>query len=54
MNLLGRSPGVRQIRAQRIDFVQNETIPAQTDGDSAGFAPLWVSDAPASIQIVTG
>jgi diacylglycerol kinase (ATP) len=54
MNLLGHAPGVRHIRARRIDFLQNEDIPAQTDGDSAGRAPLWVSDAPGPIQVVTG
>jgi diacylglycerol kinase (ATP) len=54
LNLLGRAPGVRHIRARRIDFLQNETVPAQTDGDSAGFAPLWVSDAPGPIQVVMG
>jgi diacylglycerol kinase family enzyme len=54
LNLLGRAPGVRHIRARRIDFMQNEAVPAQTDGDSAGFAPLWVSDAAGAIQVVTG
>jgi diacylglycerol kinase (ATP) len=53
-HLLGRAPGVRHIRAQRIDFLQNEAVPAQTDGDSAGYAPLWVSDAPGPIQVVVG
>jgi diacylglycerol kinase (ATP) len=54
LNLLGQAPGVRHIRARRIDFLQNEAVPAQTDGDSAGFAPLWVSDAPGPIQVVMG
>jgi diacylglycerol kinase (ATP) len=54
LNLLGRAPGVRHVRAKRIDFMQNNAVPAQTDGDSAGFAPLWVSDAPGPIQIVMG
>lgn len=54
LNLLGRAPGVRHIRARRIDFIQNDAVPAQTDGDSAGFAPLWVSDAAGSIQVITG
>jgi diacylglycerol kinase (ATP) len=54
LNLLGRAPGVRQVRARRIDFLRSEAVPAQTDGDSAGFAPLWVSDAPAPIQVVVG
>ncbi len=54
LNLLGRAPGVRHLRAGRIDFMQNESVPAQTDGDSAGLAPLWVSDAPAPIHVVVG
>lgn len=54
LNLLGRAPGVRHIRARRIDFLQNQAVPAQTDGDSAGFAPLWVGDAPHPIQVVMG
>jgi diacylglycerol kinase (ATP) len=54
LHLLGRAPGVRHIRAQRIDFMQNEAVPAQADGDSAGFAPLWVGDAPGPIQVVVG
>jgi diacylglycerol kinase family enzyme len=53
-NLLGRAPGVRHVRAQRIDFLQNEHVPAQTDGDSAGYAPLWVGDAPGPIRVVVG
>jgi YegS/Rv2252/BmrU family lipid kinase len=54
MNLLGRAPGVRHVRAQRIDFLQNEAVPAQTDGDMAGCAPLWVSNAPGPIHVVVG
>ena len=54
LNLLGHAPGVRHIRARRIEFLQNEAIPAQTDGDKAGCAPLWVSDAPGPIGIVVG
>ncbi len=54
LNLLGRAPGVRHIRARRIDFMQNENVPAQTDGDSAGFAPLSVTDAPGPIHVIVG
>jgi diacylglycerol kinase (ATP) len=54
LNLLGHAPGVRHLRARRIDFLQNETVPAQTDGDEAGHAPLWVCDAPNPIQVVVG
>src|ERR1700761_25747 len=54
LNMLGRAPGVRHIRARRIDFLQNAAVPAQTDGDCAGYAPLWVSDAPGPIQVVMG
>ena len=54
LNMIGRAPGVRHIRARRIDFMQNTVVPAQTDGDRAGNAPLWVSDAPGPIQVVMG
>ncbi len=54
LNLLGQAPGVRHIRANRIDFLQNDIVPAQSDGDSAGNAPLWVGDAPAPLQVVVG
>lgn len=53
-NLLVGAAGVRHIRARRIDFLQNFAIPAQTDGDRAGFAPWWVCDAQWPIQVVTG
>jgi diacylglycerol kinase (ATP) len=36
LNLLGHAPGVRRIRANRVDFIGNEPVPAQTDGDPAG------------------
>jgi diacylglycerol kinase (ATP) len=54
LNLLGRAPGVRHVRARRINFLQNETVPAQTDGDAAGAAPLWVGDASGPLQVVMG
>jgi diacylglycerol kinase family enzyme len=54
LNLLGQAPGVRHIRARRIDFLHNQAVPAQTDGDAAGYAPLWVGDAPGPIQVVVG
>ena len=54
LNLLGHAPGVRHIRAHRIEFLQNEAVLAQTDGDSAGCAPYWISDAPCPIQVVMG
>jgi len=53
-NLLGRAPGVRHIRARRIDFIGNESTPAQADGDAAGKTPLSITDAPAAIPIVVG
>jgi diacylglycerol kinase (ATP) len=54
LNLLGRTSGVRHVRATRIEFVQNTAVPAQTDGDHAGYAPLSVCDAAAPIQVVIG
>ena len=54
MNLLGRAPGVRRIRADRIEFIGNQPGPAHTDGDPAGCAILAVRDAPEPIPVVTG
>jgi diacylglycerol kinase (ATP) len=53
-DLLGRAPGVRQIRAARVDVIGNVAIPAQADGDPAGYAPLSVVDAPGPIEVVIG
>jgi diacylglycerol kinase (ATP) len=54
LGLLGVAPGVRHVRARRIDFIGNETVPAQTDGDAAGWTPITVTDAPAAIPVVVG
>ncbi len=54
LNLLGRSPGVRQVRARRVDVVGNAAIPVQADGNSAGYAPLSVEAAPGPIEVVVG
>jgi diacylglycerol kinase family enzyme len=54
LDLLGRAPGVRQVRARRIDFIGNKVLPAQADGDAAGYTPLCVTDAPVPIQVVVG
>jgi diacylglycerol kinase (ATP) len=53
-NLLGHAPGVRRIRANRVDFMNNEPVAAQTDGDPAGFGVISVTNAPAPIRIVVG
>ncbi len=52
LDLLGRAPGVRHVRALRIDFIGNTALPVQADGDAAGYTPLCVTDAPAPIQVV--
>jgi diacylglycerol kinase family enzyme len=54
LNLLGHAPGVRRIRANRVDFMGNEPVPAQTDGDPAGCAVLSVTNAASPIQVVVG
>ena len=54
LNLLGRAPGVRRIRANRIEFIGNEPVPAQTDGDPMGCAVTSVTNARAPIQVVVG
>lgn len=52
VNMLGRAPGVTHVRARRVEFVGNETVPAQADGDTAGFTPLSVVDADGPIEVV--
>ena len=51
-NVLSRARGVTHIRAGRIDFLGNDPVPVQTDGDGGGFTPLSIRDAPTPIQIV--
>ena len=53
LNLIPRMPGVRLIRAHEVTIV-TDAVPAQTDGDAAGMAPLTVRDAAKSIEIVVG
>ena len=52
LHLLQSGPGVRHVRAERVDFMGNQRMPAQADGDAAGFAPLSVVAAPAPIHVV--
>jgi diacylglycerol kinase family enzyme len=54
LNLLGGAPGVRHVRARRVDFVGNARVPMQADGDPAGGSLLSVVDAHAPIHVVTG
>jgi diacylglycerol kinase (ATP) len=51
-DMLARAPGVTHLRARRIDVMGNEAIPAQADGDAAGFTPLSVMDAAGPIEVV--
>lgn len=52
LGTLARAPGVRHMRASRIDLLGNAPIPLQTDGEMAGFAPVSIQDAPAPIRLV--
>jgi diacylglycerol kinase (ATP) len=54
LNVLARAPGVRQVRARRVDFIGNERVAAQSDGDAAGWTPFSITDAPAPIPVVVG
>jgi len=54
LNLLGRAPGVRHLRARRVEFIGNRPAPVQADGDKAGWLPLTISSAPGPIQVVVG
>lgn len=53
LNLLPRMPGVRLVRASRIEFM-GRGVPAQSDGDDVGAAPMTVTDAPGPIAVVVG
>ena len=46
LNLLGHAPGVRHIRARRIDFLQNDGRAGADRRRQAGCAPLWVLRRP--------
>jgi len=52
LDLLAVAPGVRHVRARRIDFIGNASVPAQADGDVAGRAPISISDAAGPIPVV--
>jgi diacylglycerol kinase family enzyme len=54
LNLLGRAPGVRHVRARQVDFIGNTPLPVQADGDAAGWTPISVTDASAAIPVVVG
>jgi len=51
---LSQLPGVVRLRASEISFDGEQVLPAQSDGDPAGWTPLRVTDAPAPIPIVVG
>ena len=53
-NLLARAPGVRHVRARCIEFIGNESLPAQADGDAVGRTPMSITDAPSAIPVVVG
>jgi diacylglycerol kinase (ATP) len=54
LNLLGHAPGVRRIRANRVDFIGNKPVPGQADGDPAGCGVISVTNAASPIQVVVG
>lgn len=56
LNLLPRVPGLRLVRADRIEILSNDgagTSPAQADGDPAGCTPISIADAAGPVQVVT-
>jgi diacylglycerol kinase family enzyme len=52
MNLLPRAPGMRLFRGRSVEIVSDAGIPAQADGDPAGWSPLSVCDAARPISVV--
>ncbi len=56
LNLLPRAPGLRLVRASRVEILGGDgadASPAQADGDPAGRTPVSVSDALGPVQVVT-
>ncbi len=54
LNLLPKLPGIRRLRAARVEILGDQSIPAQSDGDAAGYSPLVAEDASAPIEVVVG
>ena len=54
LNLLPNAPGLRLIRASRVEILGQGDILAQADGDPAGEVPITIRDAATPIQIVVG
>ena len=52
LNRLPRAPGVRLLRGAEIEI--DAPVPVQTDGESAGAAPLRITSAPEPIRVVVG
>ena len=51
LNRLSRLPGLRLVRAAQVE-IAGDHIPAQTDGDAAGVAPLSICDVPKAVNVV--
>jgi diacylglycerol kinase family enzyme len=54
LNLLPNAPGLRLVRASRVEILGMGEVPAQADGDPAGEVPISVRDAQAPIRVVVG
>ncbi|MBV8869556.1 MAG: diacylglycerol kinase family lipid kinase [Acetobacteraceae bacterium] len=52
LGLLPRAPGLRRLRARRVEILGGTAAPVQADGDEAGWAPLSITDAAAPIRVV--
>jgi hypothetical protein len=53
LNLLPRAPGIRRLRAGRIEFIRDKPHHVQADGDPVGLMPSSVIDAPETIDVAT-
>lgn len=51
LNLLSRMPGVRLLRAARVELT-TEGVPVQADGDAAGALPVVVTDMPGPLRLI--
>jgi diacylglycerol kinase family enzyme len=52
LNMLPTAPGLRLLRASRVDILGDGQTPAQADGDPAGEVPISIRDAEQPIEVV--
>ena len=54
LGLMAHLPGIRRMRALEVEFIGEESMPVQADGDAFGVTPIRITGATAPIQIIVG